>query len=233
YTGATGSRPGRFEHADGGTLLLDEVGDMPKAMQAKLLRVLESGEIVRVGSNEPSRVDVRIISATNSDLADRVEKKEFRDDLYFRIKGATIEIPPLRRRREDIPLLIDHFIRIANQTHDMSIAGITPEARRVLMAYPWPGNIRQLHNVIENMVVLGSGEKLTIENLPVEIYSPPSRTTDGQFGELAGISIEEAEKQLIRNTLKMLGGNREKAANILGIGERTLYRKIKEYGLKE
>ena len=233
YTGATGSRPGRFEHADGGTLLLDEVGDMPKAMQAKLLRVLESGEVVRVGSNEPSRVNVRIISATNSDLAERVEKKEFRDDLYFRIKGATIEIPPLRRRREDIPLLIDHFIHTANQTHNTSIAGIAPEARRVLMAYPWPGNIRQLRNVIENMVVLCGGEKLTVDNLPAEIYSPPTRITDGQFGELAGISIEEAEKQLIRNTLKMLGGNREKAANILGIGERTLYRKIKEYGLKE
>ena len=233
YTGATGQRPGRFEHADGGTLLLDEVGDMPRTMQAKLLRVLESGEVVRVGSNDPSRVNVRIISATNSDLTEKVEKKEFRDDLYFRIKGATIEIPPLRRRREDIPLLIDHFIRTANKTHGTSIAGITPEARRVLMAYPWPGNIRQLRNVIENMVVLSGGEKLAVGDLPVEIYSPPGRITDGQFGELAGISIEEAEKQLIRNTLKMLGGNREKAANILGIGERTLYRKIKEYGLKE
>ncbi len=233
YTGATGQRPGRFEHADGGTLLLDEVGDMPKTMQAKLLRVLESGEVVRVGSNDPSRVNVRVISATNSDLAEKVEKKEFRDDLYFRIKGATIEIPPLRRRREDIPLLIDHFIRTANKTHRTSIAGITPEARRVLMTYPWPGNIRQLRNVIEHMVVLSGGEKLAVGDLPVEIYSPPSRITDGQFGDLAGISIEEAEKQLIRNTLKMLGGNREKAANILGIGERTLYRKIKEYGLKE
>ncbi len=234
YTGATGDRAGRFEHADGGTLFLDEVGDMPLPMQAKLLRVLENGEVVRVGSNEPKRVNVRVLSATNSDLTEKVQKKEFREDLYFRIKGATIEIPPLRRRRDDIPLLIDSFVQQANQSHGTNIKGVSAEARRVLMAYPWPGNVRQLHNVIENMVVLaGDVQKLTVEDLPEEIYSPPSQVTDGQFRELAGISIEEAEKQLIRNTLRMVDGNREKAANILGIGERTLYRKIKEYDLKE
>ncbi|MBN1553994.1 MAG: sigma-54-dependent Fis family transcriptional regulator [Phycisphaerae bacterium] len=233
YTGATGERAGRFEHADGGTLFLDEVGDMPLPMQAKLLRVLESGEVVRVGANEPVRVDVRIVSATNSDLAEKVQADEFRDDLYFRIKGATIDIPPLRRRREDIPMLIDHFIQAGNKAHGTKIKGVSPEARRVLMGYPWPGNVRQLRNVIENMVVLATGDKLTVDDLPAEIHTPPAGAAEGQFSELAGISIEEAEKQLIRNTLKMLEGNREKAAQLLGIGERTLYRKIKEYDLKE
>lgn len=233
YTGATGDRSGRFEYADGGTLFLDEVGDMPLAMQAKLLRVLENGEVVRIGANEPIRVNIRILSATNSDLAERVSNGEFREDLYFRVKGATIDLPPLRQRRDDIPQLIDYFIKQINETHGTKIKGITAEARRVLMSYPWPGNVRQLRNVLDNMVALTEGEKLTVDDLPEEIHSPPVDITDGQFQELAGISIEEAEKQLIRNTLKMVEGNRERAANILGIGERTLYRKIKEYELSE
>jgi len=232
YTGATSDRAGLFEHADGGTLFLDEIGDMPLAMQAKLLRVLEDGKVVRVGSNEPIRVNVRIISATNSDLAERVKKKAFREDLYFRIKGATIELPPLRSRREDIPPLIDHFIRQSNETFGRKIKGIDREARRVLMTYSWPGNVRQLRNVIENMVVLASGQTLTLGDLPVELQHA-GKSEDGPIAQLAGISIEQAEKELIRNTLKMVGGNREQAANVLGIGQRTLYRKIKEYGLRE
>ena len=233
FTGAAGDRQGRFEHADGGTLFLDEVGDMPLAMQAKLLRVLENGEVVRVGTNEPKTVNVRIISATNSDLAARVADKQFREDLYFRIKGATVEIPPLRSRRDDIPLLIEHFIAAANKNHDSKIKGIAADARRVLMAYPWPGNVRQLRNAVQNMVALTEGDKLTVDDIPSEIYSPPETVTGKHFEQLAGISLEEAEKQLIANTLKMLSGNREQAAKILGIGERTLYRKIKEYDLKE
>ena len=233
YTGAGADRPGRFEYADGGTLFLDEVGDMPLAMQAKLLRVLENGEVVRVGSNAPIRVNVRLISATNTDLAERVKDKRFREDLYFRIKGATVAVPPLRERREDIPVLIDHFIRQTNEAHGTKVKGIGADARRVLMAHPWPGNARQLRNVLENMVVLTPGEKLTVEDLPEEIHRRPGEIADAQLGQLAGISIEEAERKLIGNTLKMVGGNREQAAKILGIGERTLYRKIKEYGLKE
>ncbi len=233
YTGAATDRPGCFEYADGGTLFLDEVGDMPMQMQAKLLRVLENGEVNRVGSNEPIRVNVRLLSATNSNLAERIEAKEFREDLYFRIKGATLEIPPLRTRRDDIPILIEHFIKLANKAHGTAITGVSPEAKRVLMSYIWPGNVRQLKNVVENMIVLAGGNKLTVDDLPPEIHRPPADLAGVQMGELAGISIEEAEKQLIKNTLKMVDGNREQAAKILAIGERTLYRKIKEYQLKD
>jgi DNA-binding NtrC family response regulator len=233
YTGATSDRPGRFEHADGGTLFLDEVGDMPMAMQAKLLRVLENGEMVRVGSNEPIRVDVRIISATNTNLTHRVSEHKFREDLYFRIKGVTITVPPLRERREDIPLLVEHFIRQASGRQETQVKGITTEARRLLMAHQWPGNVRQLRSVIENMMVLATGEQLTVEDLPEEVYRQPGEAAGAQLSQLAGIRIEEAEKELIRNTLKMVAGNREQAAKLLGIGERTLYRKIKEYDLKD
>jgi len=232
YTGAATEREGRFEHADGGTLFLDEIGDMPPAMQAKLLRVLENGEVIRVGANEPKRVNVRIIAATNCNMEEKVKKHEFREDLYFRIKGATIDIPPLRNRRDDIPLLIEHFIQQANKRHNTRIKSAEPEVRRLLMSYNWPGNVRQLKNVIENMVVLSTSDKLGVEDLPAEIHTPPAGTDDCSLGSLAGISLEEAERQLIVNTLKMVEGNREKAATILGIGERTLYRKIKEYNLE-
>lgn len=231
YTGAATEREGRFEHADGGTLFLDEIGDMPPAMQAKLLRVLENGEVIRVGSNEPKKVDVRIIAATNCDMEEKVKKHEFREDLYFRIKGATIDIPPLRHRRDDIPLLIEHFIQQANKRHNTRIKSADPEVRRVLMSYNWPGNVRQLRNVIENMVVLSNSDRLNVEDLPAEIHTPPAGNGADCNFTLAGISLAEAERQLIVNTLKMLEGNREKAADILGIGERTLYRKIKEYNL--
>ncbi|MCJ7544902.1 MAG: sigma-54 dependent transcriptional regulator, partial [Phycisphaerae bacterium] len=233
YTGATADRPGRFEHADGGTMFLDEVGDMPLAMQAKLLRVLENGEVVRVGSNEPIRVDVRIISATNTDLTERVAQKRFRQDVYFRIKGATIEIPPLRSRREDIPLLIDYFVQLTAKSQGTKVKPITPEARKALVAYAWPGNVRQLRNVLENALALSGGDKITLDDLPPEVLGRPAGAPGGEpLSTLAGISLQEAEKELIRNTLKMVSGNREQAATILGIGERTLYRKIKEYGLK-
>ncbi len=232
YTGATADRKGRFEYADGGTIFLDEVGDMPATMQAKLLRVLENGEVVRVGANEPIHVDVRIISATNTDLEGRVKDGRFREDLFFRLNGVTIRIPPLRERREDIPQLIEHFINLANESHDTKVTGITAEARRALMGFDWPGNVRQLRNIIENMIVLAGEGKLSVEDLPAELRGA-AQGVEAQTTDLAGVSISEAEKQLIANTLKMVAGNRSQAARILGIGERTLYRKIKEYGLKE
>src|SRR2546421_12563041 len=151
FTGAQSDRAGRFEHADKGTLFMDEIGDMPGPMQAKLLRVLENGEVVRVGSNDPLQVDVRLISATNRKLDEMVAEKQFREDLYFRIKGITIYIPPLRERREDIPLLMHYFIQQAAEKYHKPIDGIDPEAQQVLMSYSWPGNVRQLKNAVDTM----------------------------------------------------------------------------------
>ncbi len=230
FTGAQSDREGRFEHADKGTLFLDEIGDMPAAMQAKLLRVLENGEVVRLGSNEPLQVDVRIISATNRKLEEMVADRTFREDLFFRIKGSTITIAPLRERREDIPLLVHFFMQQSADKYSKPIDAIAPEAQQMLMGYNWPGNVRQLRNAIENMVVMCTGNILTAENLPAEIR-PKITDTAGGMNNLVGISITQAEKELIRNTLKLVHGNREQAAKILGIGERTLYRKIKEYDL--
>jgi len=230
FTGAQTDREGRFEHADGGTLFLDEIGDMPGAMQAKLLRVLENGEVVRLGSNTPILVDVRIISATNRQLEQFVADKQFREDLYFRIKGVTITIPPLRERRDDIPLLVHFFMKQSSEKYDKQIEGISPEAQQSLMAYGWPGNVRQLRNIVENLVVLASGPVIGTENLPPEV-KPVLTEGPGGMSNLVGISMEQAEKELIKNTLKITDGNREQAAKMLKIGERTLYRKIKEYDL--
>jgi DNA-binding NtrC family response regulator len=230
FTNAVNAREGRFEHADGGTIFLDEIGDMPHTMQAKLLRVLENGEVVRLGSNDPIKVDVRLMSATNRNLDEMVAERQFREDLYFRIKGVTIRIPALRERREDIPLLVYYFLQQASERYAKPIEGVTPETQQLLMSYTWPGNVRQLKNTIENMVVLNEGPTLGPASLPKEIR-PAGVELTGGMNNLVGISIEQAEKELIRNTLKMVDGNREQAAKILGIGERTLYRKIKEYGL--
>jgi two-component system response regulator HydG len=230
YTGAQTEREGRFEHADGGTLFMDEIGDMPQSMQAKLLRVLENGEVVRLGSNDPVKVNVRLISATNRDLDEMVADKRFREDLFFRIKGVTIRIPPLRERREDIPLLVYYFLKQAAEKYNKTIDAVTPETQQMLMGYAWPGNVRQLKNVIENMVVLSPGPKLGPESLPREIR-PTEGAVVGGLDNVVGMSLEDIEKAAIRNALKSTNGNREQAAKMLGIGERTLYRKIKEYGL--
>jgi two-component system response regulator HydG len=187
--------------------------------------------VVRLGSNEPVQVDVRLISATNRKLSEMVADKHFREDLYFRIKGVTIEIPPLRERREDIPLLIHFFLNQAVEKHHKTIEGLTPEAQQRLVSFPWPGNVRQLKTAVENMVVLSNGPVLGVEDLPPDMR--PAVAVGGGMNNLVGISIEEAERELIRNTLKMVHGNREQAAKILGIGERTLYRKIKEYSIEE
>ncbi|MBM4044909.1 MAG: sigma-54-dependent Fis family transcriptional regulator [Planctomycetes bacterium] len=234
FTGATAMRKGRFEYANGGTVFLDEIASMPLATQAKLLRVLESREITRVGSNVPIQVDVRILTSTNQDLMAMVERNEFRRDLYFRLKVVTINVPPLRERRDDIPLLMDAFIREFSQAHQKRITGLSPRARAILTKYDWPGNVRELRNWVESMVVVTKDELLDVDDLPehvdLEEAAAPTPTAGPQL--LAGISLAEAEKELIKNTLAMVNGNREEAAKVLGIGERTLYRKIDKYGLR-
>jgi len=229
FTGAMTDRKGFFTMADGGTLFLDEIGDMPLNMQAKLLRVLEDQMVTPVGSTTGSKVDVRIISATNQNLEEKVKDKKFRQDLYFRIRGMNIEIPPLRERREDIPMLLNHFLKEVAQAEDRPVKGFTPAAMRSLKSYNWPGNVRELRNCVKTMVVLTDSELIDVADLPFEIHQRANQSSE--LSNLAGISLNELEKAAIKRTLEMVDGNREVAAQMLGLGERTLYRKIKEYGI--
>jgi two-component system response regulator HydG len=250
FTGAEKDREGLFEYASGGgggTLFLDEIGDMPLKMQAKLLRVLETARVVRLGSNEERAVDVRIVSATNKDLKAMIARGEFREDLFFRINGSVIAIPPLRDRREDIPRIVRHAIakyqtQLSPNTPPMDISDV---AMMRLTSYSWPGNVRQLLNVVQNMVVMVLGEdrgpgaaiQLDVRHIPDEVRvgdepEAASSTGESAAGSLAGTSLEQIEKRAIRETLRLTAGNREAAAKLLGIGERTLYRKLKDYGLK-
>jgi DNA-binding NtrC family response regulator len=242
FTGADKERQGVFEYADGGTLFLDEIGDMPLTMQAKLLRVLESGEVVRLGSNESKKADVRFVAATNKDLRDAVKAGTFREDLFFRINGVHIQIPPLRDRREDIPALVrfavDKFSRQLRP--ETNVPDVSDAAMMRLTSFHWPGNVRQLLNVVQNMVVTSMGDELPagqtlvldVRHIPDDVRTADSEGESGAGGNLAGTSLEQIEKRAIRETLRLTGGNREHAAKLLGIGERTLYRKLREYGLR-
>jgi len=232
FTGAVGAKEGRILYADGGTLFLDEVGDMPLATQAKLLRVLETREVQPVGGNQVHKVDIRLIAATNRDLAEMVTSGEFREDLLYRLRVVTVGMPPLRDRKGDIPLLVDHFLTEFSAQHARSVRGISPEARTALLRYDWPGNVRELRNTIESMVLLARSPVLALEDVPEPIRAGSGGgAARSGAGDLAGRSLAEVERELIRENLKAFGGNRERTAKVLGIGERTLYRKIKEYGL--
>lgn len=238
FTGAERRRIGQFEYANGGTLFLDEVGEMPMSTQIKLLRVLEDGQINRVGANEPIKVNVRLVAATNANLAQMVEDKKFRKDLYYRLDVVKINLPPLRERRGDIPLLIEHFIKEMTARHGREVEHVSKSARQALMAYDWPGNIRQLRNVIERMVVVDMDGLLDVDDLPEEIAPPPRAGDEPILGfdghdALVGKSLSDIERFYIEKTLQLTEGKREEAARILGIGERTLYRKIKEFGLNQ
>jgi len=296
FTGAAERRLGRFELADGGTIFLDEIGEIPLSTQVKLLRVLESRTFFRVGGVQPIKVDVKVIAATNRPLRDAVALGEFRDDLYYRLNVLNIYLAPLRERREDIPLLVRRFIREFGKAHDRTFRGITPEAMQRLVSAPWPGNVRQLRNLIESMVVLAPGAEIRATDIPADILEGPgsllpvrvlNRDQPGhelefilrslvelklQVEELrrrlddqpqrvqvielgdhatvadvlpegdgdgdhpvvyrAGMTMAEVEKAAIEAALREYRGNRRKAAEVLGIGERTLYRKIKAYRLE-
>ena len=233
FTGADRERQGRFEYADKGTLFLDEVGDMPMVMQAKLLRVLESGEVVRMGSNEPRHVDVRLVSATHRDLDEMVKTDRFREDLFFRIRGVEIRLPALRERVEDIPLLARALIDDYARRNDLSPFQFADDTLAAMMRYPWPGNVRQLRNVVQNVAVIADSTLLEPRHLPPEIRQTDADDVGpGSSDSDAGLSLDQIEKRAIREALRIHKGNREQAAKMLGIGERTLYRKLKEYGLK-
>jgi two-component system response regulator HydG len=230
FTGALADREGKFEYADGGTLFLDEVGEMPASTQVKFLRVLEERAVARLGSNRMRPIDVRVIAATNADLEARVADGTFREDLYYRLKVVTIELPPLRERSGDIKLLVEHYLRTFSELHGKDVESIDRDALIALVNHEWPGNVRELRNAIESMVVRARGNILTVMDLPPEIGNP-RRGEDDPWHWLAGKAAEEVEKNHIRVTLELVGGNRVKAAQAMGISERTLYRRIRDYGL--
>ena len=232
FTGAVVDRKGLIQSADGGTLFLDEIGDMPLAMQAKLLRTLENGEVLPVGSNDVQYFDVRTVAATNRDLSELVKTGAFREDLFYRIHAhGALRIPPLRQRREDIPVLAQRFREQANAENETGIQGIAPDTMRKLVNGEWPGNVRELRNVIFRMCLEAEGSMLTVEDLPDSLRASTEIVPAGP-PNLAGMSMSDVERLHIMNTLRMFGGNREKTAKALGIGARTLYRKLRDYGLK-
>ncbi len=236
FTGATGAKEGLFEAAHGGTLFLDEIGDMPISLQAKLLRVLQEGEVRRLGATTPTKVDVRVIAATHKDLAQEVQTGKFRQDLLFRLEVITLSIPPLRERQGDISMLAYHFLTQACRRHSKDIAAISPETLALLEAYLWPGNVRELSNVIERAVVFATGDEITPEFLPGHIAKLSSVGADRPAGSLSlqgnaisiplGTPLREVEELLIRKTLEATDGDKNMAARILGINSRTVYRKL-------
>ena len=228
FTGALARRKGRFEAADGGTLFLDEIGDMPLSTQAHLLRTLESGEVTRVGANDPIHVDVRVIAATHRDLDQMVAERSFRDDLGFRLRVVQIELPPLRERLADLPRLAEHFLGVAAERHGKPARTLAPETLDLLLRYGWPGNVRELKNATESMVLLARGRLVPPEAVPA--YIRPADEGPEFLGRLSSVPLRDVERALIENTLRDMGGNRERASQMLGISTRTLYRKIKEYG---
>jgi two-component system response regulator HydG len=229
FTGATRQKPGRFELADGGSIFLDEISELSAATQAKLLRVLQNFEFERVGGTETLRVDVRVIAATNTDLEARVEEGEFRQDLYYRLNVVPLVMPPLRERREDIPLLVHHFIRRFAERNRREVDEISHEALQTLMQHDWPGNVRELENCIERMVVTSRTRVLDVDDLPPEVL-PPAAPSAASFP--VGLTMAQVEERAIRETLAHTGGNRSEAARVLDIGLRTLHRKIQRYGIE-
>jgi len=229
FTGAVKTKPGRFEMADGGTILLDEIGETGPEFQVRLLRVLQEGTFERVGGTETLRTDVRVIAASNKRLEDLVKSGEFREDLYYRLKVVEIDLPPLRERKEDIPLLVDHFLDEFASYYDKPKLRVNNRAMSQLQSYGWPGNVRQLRNVLEGITVMAQGE-LTVNDLPEEIRQEAGNVQTVQIA--AGTSLRDAERELIQAALIHNGGNRAQTARSLGLGRKTLYRKMEEFGLE-
>jgi DNA-binding NtrC family response regulator len=232
FTGATQQRRGRFELADGGTLFLDEVGNTGSEMQARILRVLETGTFERVGGEEPIQSDFRLLAATNTDLDKEVQEGRFRKDLYYRLHVVPIHIPPLRERREDILPLCEHAISLFRARTGRSVKGITPEAQELLVNWDWPGNVRELCNAIEMALTLEDGEWITSMHLPVrmQVAARVGRKTDGPRSTLEAL-MEDFEKQLLAQTLRVHGWSHVDAARSLGIHRNTIENKIKRYGI--
>jgi len=231
FTGATDKRMGRFEQADGGTLFIDEVGDFELPLQAKLLRVLETLTVTPVGGHEDRKVNVRVLAATSRDIRKMVEQGTFREDLYYRLNVVTIQLPPLRDRPDDIPILVDHFLRDISTSKHTAPKRVSPEVMRLFQQYRWPGNVRELRNKLESMMVLADGEVLTERDLPEQI-AQASHETAAPREIPTGLTMEELEKLAITKALDQCAGNRTHAANRLNISVRTLQRKLRQYELE-
>jgi two-component system nitrogen regulation response regulator NtrX len=228
FTGATSKKQGKFEIADGGTLLLDEIGDMSLDTQAKLLRVLEEEEFEKLGGGRPMKVDVRVIASTNKNLQEEIKKGRFREDLYFRISVMPIEVPPLRERKEDIPLLVEYFTKLFCEENNRPGKEFTPGAIKVLMSYDWPGNVRELKNLIERLVIMAEGDVISEEHITPLVSEARIETGGKPLSELT----DEFEKSLIISELEKSGWNVSKAASSLGIDRANLHRKMRRYGIQ-
>jgi len=229
FTGAIANRKGRFELADTGTLFLDEIGDLPLHLQAKLLRVLQEREFERVGSSQPIKVNVRILSATHRDLESLMRAGQFREDLYYRLNVVTLLVPPLRERRQDLPALMDHFLKLFATKNGKTLRGFSREARDALLRYDYPGNVRELENVIERAVVLSRGDLIGRGDLPLTVEAPEA---SGEPPAQLTAAVEGLERRMIKEALKRAGGVQTRAADLLGVTERALRYKLKKYGLQ-
>lgn len=230
YTGADTMQKGRFELAHGGTIFLDEIGEINQNIQIKILRVLQEKTFERVGGEKSISVDVRIVAATNKNLEEEVKAGRFREDLYYRLNVVHLKVPSLRERKDDLPLLINSFVNKFASENEKNIVGIDARAKSALFRYNWPGNIRQLQNCIESAVVMSNGNEITLEDLPLSISE---YSGDETISIPIGVTLEEAEKTLIQQNLAANKGNKSKTADILGIGRKTLHRKLQEYGLDD
>ena len=243
FTSAHERSAGRFELADGGTLFLDEIGEINHATQVKLLRVLETRSFERVGGSSSIQVDVRLVAATNRDLKAMVDEGKFREDLFYRLNVVNIMLPPLRKRREDLPVLLDHFLHLFAAENGKDLAGFAPEALDLLTAYDWPGNVRELRNCVERMVVMARGDRLTLKDVPTDVrnavgtalsmdHEAPPPAEEHATGA-PSLDIDANERNLVVRALRQTGGNRTEAARILGISRRTLHRKLHTYRIED
>jgi DNA-binding NtrC family response regulator len=227
FTGAVRQKPGRFEQADGGTVFLDEIGEISPSAQIRLLRVLQTREFERLGGEKRITVDVRILAATNRNLLREVESGKFREDLFYRLNVIPVHMPTLRERRNDIPLLARHFLRVFAKEQNREIEDFTPDALRLLLDYPWPGNVRELENTVEHAVVLAKGAHIDGRDFPGSLHSPPAFPTNNP----PAMTIEDSERRLLQDTLSTCAGNKAEAARRLGISRSTLYAKLKKFAL--
>ncbi|MFZ5469116.1 MAG: sigma-54-dependent transcriptional regulator [Myxococcota bacterium] len=229
FTGAVGRKEGRFELADGGTLFLDEIGEISPALQIKLLRVLQQKEFERVGGTQTVKVDVRLVAATNRDLGAEVKAGRFREDLFYRLNVVAVTLPPLRRRKADIPALVAHFVEKYAKSYEKKIAGLAPGTLNALLSHDWPGNVRELENVVERAVVLATASELTADDLPPTLRGPRPRERLDGGSLIPGATLYDIEREAILRTLEMVDGSTSRAAEVLGISVRKIQYRLKEY----